>query len=437
MIGPSTLAARLRRLRAGGWSVWQRRASLITVRLAGGREEVDGADHIETELALDRDFGRDRGTGVHLVRGDGATEAEVIEQAWTAAAANRGPAWETPPATAPARVALADVELGQDGAALVARRGQLLAAAGAAGLEVTRLVLTLERGRVEVSTSSGLRTAWDETLVDVDLTVAAAGSGPADRPDLARWQARRRRWRDLDVTAAVAALRRRADIARVGQPAPAAVTRVVFDLEAYGHGGVGLLAGLIDQHDAEAEAAGLTRYRLGHEIVAGASRQVSPLTVISDGAAAFAPRSAPVGRRGEGVRRFELIEGGRARGVGLDLRAAARRGTVGNGGVRNLILTPGSTPGPQLLVGGDAAAPVLHVHALSWLEVDARSGLFVAGVAAATALVGADRRPIAGGTIHGDAVAALALAERSREVVDHGELRGPALIAVGAIRVTP
>jgi hypothetical protein len=58
-------------------------------------------------------------------------------------------------------------------------------------------------------------------------------------------------------------------------------------------------------------------------------------------------------------------------------------------------------------------------------------------VAAATALVGADRRPIAGGTIHGDAVAALALAERSREVVDHGELRGPALIAVGAIRVTP
>ncbi|MCX5745310.1 MAG: hypothetical protein NT062_22770, partial [Proteobacteria bacterium] len=59
--------------------------------------------------------------------------------------------------------------------------------------------------------------------------------------------------------------------------------------------------------DSVVDRQGLTRYRLGSPIAAGAETLAEPLSITSDGALDFGPRSAPVGDEGEAVRRFPLV----------------------------------------------------------------------------------------------------------------------------------
>src|SRR5262249_7337794 len=105
---------------------------------------------------------------------------------------------------------------------------------------------------------------------------------------------------------------------------------------------LGVWQTFVTQADSALERRGLTRYRVGSPIAPGADQVSEPLTITSAGALDSATRSAPVGDDGDAVRRFSIIERGTCTGIGLTGREAALRHRDPNGGVRNLVVAPGT-----------------------------------------------------------------------------------------------
>jgi hypothetical protein len=81
-------------------------------------------------------------------------------------------------------------------------------------------------------------------------------------------------------------------------------------------------------------------------------------------------RSAPFDAQGQAVRRFSLVEDGRATGHSVDYRDAARSRANANGGVRNLVVGAGATTLEQLQ--RPESRPLLVVHRLSDLHTEDR-----------------------------------------------------------------
>lgn len=408
------LTQTLRRLRVGGWSVWQRRSRNM---LTTGDAATDESESTETVLAIDRDIGRDRGTGEVRMLGTGRP-ADLIDAAWAAAAFSVGPAWETPPAAAAARVELGDPSVRIDDGWFRHAVKTVSTAAVAARIPAAMVGLEAEEAYVEVATSAGLSLRWRETLIAVtDL-----------RPTHTGWRHARRRWSDLNLSTALGAMAARRSVAATTKSIQAKECAVAFDLAAYAHGGSGLLAAVVAQHNGDAR--GTTRYSLGAEIVAGAATRPFPFDLMSDGAKPFGLLSQPVGTRGEPVRRFSLVKAGRAAGLGLTHRAAALRNAAPNGGVRNLVVAPGGETSGVLL-----APCAVHVHSLDWLEINLDTGMFAATIDSASEREGGEWKPRRGGLIEGDAIALLAMASRSSSVEDQGIVHGPSLVRVDAMRI--
>ena len=205
---------------------------------------------------------------------------------------------------------------------------------------------------------------------------------------------------------------------------------VIFRADALLHdGGLGVWQVFADQASAEIERQGLTRYRPATAITAGADQLDEPLSITSDGALAFGLASAPLGDDAGAVRRFALIERGTATGLGLSTREAARRGREPNGGVRNLVIAPGTWRDQP------PAVRTLDVRRLHALTIEPYTGEATLEIALAFEREGAATRPVTGGTLRIDLVVALARARRSETSLRRGAYVGPAAIVLADVDV--
>jgi hypothetical protein len=407
------------------WSVLERVVRRGSATLDGVRR-ID--DDRRIRLVVHRDVGRGRGTGVLELTGERGDDARaVVDDAEDRALRMIGPAWTTPAPAATARVELEDPELADpelelaDVAARVVR-----GLVGAVDAEVG-----LEQHAVRLATGStagkGLRVKWTETRVTIRAVIGNGGRS-------GELIAEARRIADLDLEERVRRL-----IVDLGERATAVPPKpgtyaVVLHAAAHAHGGYGLWHALVGQADAALVRQGLARYRPGRPIAPRATAVDEPLTVISDGTIRFGVRSTPAGDAGEPVRRWQLVDGGVAAGLALDLREAALAREEPNGGVRNLVVPGGTTPLAELVRPG--ATPVLEVRRLAWLDLDPRTGLAVARVAAGTLHDAAGHHPIAGGTLRLDVIAQLALARRSKEAAIEGPIHGPAALRLDDVAIS-
>ena len=118
------------------------------------------------------------------------------------------------------------------------------------------------------------------------------------------------------------------------------------------------------------------------------------------------------------MRRFPLVERGIAAGLALSPREAALRGREPNGGVRNLVVAPGTWNGTAN--GGR----VIEIRRLRSLAIDRYTGDASLEIA-----LGLDRdAPFTGGSLRIDLIAALATARRSAEPLTRGAYAGPTTI---------
>lgn len=389
MIQARDLARALAHRGASAWAIVERDQRLASI-------DEQNATRVEQRtrwrLAVHVDTPAGRGSAhVDLDAVDGSADA-VATQAIELAHAGIGPAWTSPPPSAPARVDLDDGSL-RDPAA-----GARAALPHRAGVTASA---TAMREQVTVTTHAGFHKSWAATRVRLDAIVTAGD----------RSLAITRESRTLDGLGTAAAISDALHDLELLASARAPATgpcSLVLRADAMLDDELGIWHAFVSQADASVERQGLTRYR-EHQVIAPGS----DLTIASDGALAYGLRSSPVGEEGEAVRRFTLVERGVATGLALSVREAALRGREPNGGVRNLVVDPGSWNG--------VASGVVEVRRLRGLSIDPYTG--EASLEIALGVAGG--APFTGGSLRLDLIAALARAQRSSTVVTRGAYVGP------------
>jgi len=229
----------------------------------------------------------------------------------------------------------------------------------------------------------------------------------------------------------LAAARRLGDLARAAPLAPGRYALALTGPALTEPPGAefGWFAPIVAHADGATARRGLTRYLPGQSIFPDGATSGDPITIASDGALDFGTASEPFGELGEPVRRFELVDRGVAAGLALDLREAGLRDVAPNGGVRNLVVAPGTLAERDELAPG--SAPLLQLVALRALDTDLGSGAF----AAAVELAYLDGAPVTGGLVRGNVYDLLAGARLSAATEFHGWYRGPRAIRTGATEV--
>jgi predicted Zn-dependent protease len=425
-------------LRANGdaaeWVATSRAREVARVR--HGAAEERGVDaRVELGAIVHRDLPSGRGSARLAVIGGaiGPPLDEAIDRAGFAV----GPPWRMAPQAAPAQVEVADPAVEGAPADVIAERigTRVYAAARApaiaklagAAMAVDDVEVVIVRDTIDLASSQGLHARWRATEVQVRAQVSAGG-----RTAIA--VARARSLDGLGLAAAIAAAAERIGARdRAVAIAPGAYPIVLrMDALAPPDGGLGVWAAFAAQADAALVRQGLSRYRPGRPIVDDAATGAEPLTIVSDGTLRYGLASVPLGDEAEPVRRFALVERGVAREVAYDQREAALAGARPNGGVRNVVVDPGSTSAAAL-----AAGPVLDVASLAWIEIDPRTAELAAGIELAYLRDAAGAAtPIVGGVIRGDAIAALAHATRSSETAARGAYAGPIAIRTPPLDVS-
>lgn len=407
MIDPRALGRALAHRGASTWTVIVRDQHLARVDPDVTRTEQRTRIHVTAHV----DTPSGRGTArLALDALAGSTDA-VADRALAIAHAGIGPAWSSPAPAAPARVDLDDGSL-RDPAA--AAKAALPTRAG------TNPSIRALREVVAVTTHAGFHYTWPATLIRLDALVAHSDHSFA--------VTRASRTLDgLDAEAAFSDATRDLELLAAAREPVAGPCTLVLTADAMLHDGLGVWSAFVPQADAATERQGLTRYREHAPIVEGAANAIDPLSIESDGALAYGLESSPLGDEGEAVRRWPLVERGIAAGLSLPPREAALRAREPNGGVRNLVVAPGSWDGS---IPGDR---VVEVRRLRSLVIDPYTG--DASLEIALAL---DRgAPIAGGSIRIDLIAALARARRSTTTLTRGAYSGPTVIALGDAYLWP
>ncbi len=415
MITRAELVAALNRRKVADWVVIERAQELATISEARPLERAD--QRMRWTIIVHQDVPHGRGTARVDIGAVDASASELVDHALTLAEAAVGPAWRSTSPSAPAKVSVFDPALDQANL-LHAAKHVLEGMRRPPGVSVLGSIEIL-RELVAVQAHAGFHATWTASAIRAEALVATS-----DRSmDLTR-EARRLGDLDLD-TALEAAAADLAGLTRAGAPI-AGRGALILDTEALLHGGgVGMWTAFADHASSDVERQGLTRYRLAAPISPGADQISEPLTITSDGALEWGLRSAPIGDEGDSVRRFALIERGIATGLGLSMREAARRHTAPNGGVRNLVVAPGSWTGAL------PRGRTIEIRRLRSLAIDPYTG--DANLELALAFdrdADATRRPFGGGTVRLDLVAALARARRSATVIRRGAYVGPAAVLI-------
>jgi predicted Zn-dependent protease len=374
-----------------------------------------------TTVIIHHDVPRGRGSArLDLTSSTEGDALAVVDEAISLATTTVGPAWKTVPPAAPAQVRVLDpalAELDLIEAATTIARGVRSRAARV----TTSAIATVLRERTTVQAKSGFHDEWLASYLRVEALVVAADRSLEIVRDA-------RRLGDLGLQAAVsAAISDLEQLASAGPPI-AGRADLIMSADALLHGhGLGVWSVFAAQADSIVERQGLTRYRLGTPIAPGANQVDEPLTITSDGALDFATGSSPVGDDGDAVRRFALIERGVSVGLGLSTREAALRRRDPNGGVRNLVVAPGTWRGKP------GTGRTIEIRRLRALSIDAVTG--DASLELGLAFEHRDGRslPFTGGTIRLDLVAALARARRSATTIQRGAYLGPASVLIDGV----
>ena len=261
----------------------------------------------------------------------GSTDA-IADRALELAHAGIGPAWTSPAPAAPARVDLDDGSL-HDPA--VAAKAALPAHPG-----TTASIRTL-REDVSVTTHAGFHYTWPATLI-------RARRARSSRRSLALGDARlayaatasRRSWPSPKPRTISSCS------PRAHEPVAGPCT-LVLTADAMLHDGLGVWSAFIPQADASIERQGLTRYREHAPIAAGATTAIEPLTIGATARWRTGCESSPLGDDGEAVRRFRSSSAASRPASALSPREAALRARDPNGGVRNLVVAPGTWDGAR------------------------------------------------------------------------------------------
>ncbi len=423
MITRRALLAALAARRVSDWVLTQRTQEIAWIDEGGPLRRTE--QRTRTTLLVHHDLPQGRGSARLEL---GALEADAggaVERALALASAAVGPAWRSPASAAPARVQLLDPAL--DPATVTTPLLEL----GAAALTrlrrptgvTTEVALELLREQVEVEAHGGFKARWAASTASARALVTTSTHGL----ELMRGA---RRLDDLALADALSdAAADLAALAAASAPTPGRCA-VILRADALLHGGgLGVWRVFADQASAEIERQGLTRYRPASAITAGADQLDEPLSITSDGALAFGLASAPLGDDAGAVRRFALIERGMATGLGLSTREAARRGREPNGGVRNLVVAPGTWRDEP------PAVRTLDVRRLHALTIEPDTGEATLEIALALEREGTAARPVTGGTLRIDLVDALARAHRSEAPLRRGAYVGPAALVLADVDV--
>jgi len=362
----------------------------------------------------------------------------LIDGAIERARRSRGPSWRLPSPAAPARVELFDDSFADDPAAgafeIAQQIDKALAASGpladAAGefVRAPDASVKVDLISTEVRTSTGFRGVFPASRVLVSLTLSPVGE--ALEAGTSSLRLHRRRREDLAIEAALIDAAQRLRRRRRARRIDAGVYDLALPARAIEEAGPGFgwFEPLVAQADGAAARRGLARYLPGQPIFGDTDAGGDPLTIASDGTVAFAPLSLPFADHGAPVRRFNLVDKGVAAGLGLDLREAALANSAPNGGVRNLVIEPGSLRTDR---AGITQNPLLTVSDLSHLHTDVHTGDF----AAAVALGSLDGESVTGATLLGNVYSLLATARLSSEIAQRGWYHGPTEIRFASVQV--
>jgi predicted Zn-dependent protease len=412
------LARQLEKRRVSDWALVERTQD-IAIADALSREKLTRRreQRVRTSFVVHVDDSRGRGTARIELGSQDEDVGDAVDHAIELAIASIGPGWRTVPASAPAKVSLLDPAIG--------KRDILDIAVGIAGSlraapPVTAAVCArVMREQIVVDTAVGLTSKWDASTYEIDALVADARNSIAVRREA-------RREADLDLAGMLGAAT--SDLAFYGtietvKPGPCTL---VLDANSFLHDGItGVWSVFATQADAVLERQGLTRYRVGVPVAPGADTVPEPLTITSNGALDFGLLSAPLDDLGAATRRFPVVDRGIAKSLGLTPREAALRGRDPNGGVRNLVVAPGTWDG-QLPA---STMRVIEVRRLRALSIDPYTGEASLELAIAVEH-GAKEKRFAGGTIRLDLVAALAHARRAATTIHRGAYQGPDRILI-------
>lgn len=321
---------------------------------------------LEAKVFIDRELGRGQS---HFSVTPGAQLRSLIEDAAARALGGLGPAWRLSPPSAPARLQLADTEWAENLSRSVDLLIEKFQAHLPSAMRLLQGSIQLELVNTRTIMSNGFDNQFGSTSALIQAQLQASGGSVvtieihARRQEDLRWQAlfADAERRSLSGSAAVE-----------NEPGEYDLLLLSSAYTPQSASDFGLWTPLAYQCDAALAANGFARYQVGQEILAKPARGDS-LSLRSDGARDFGPRSAPFDAEGQGIRRFSLVEKGRAAGQSVNYRDSARQKTMANGGVRNLVMDSGASSLSELSVPGER--PLLLVHSLSDLHAEARGGL--------------------------------------------------------------
>ena len=368
-------------------------------------------------VVLHVDSALGRGSARITVDAGQSTATAVAARALSLATTAVGPGWRSVPPAAPARITVEDRELPAD-------LGEAARPLVALASDTVRVRAEISREQAAIQAKSGFHEEWPSTQLRLEALV----SDGQRSLELVR---EARRLAEL-VEAGPAALAAALEDLTSLQTAQAAPTLgepvdIVLGADALLHdNALGVWSVFAVQADATLERKGLTRYREGLPIVPGAAQVPEPLTITSDGSIDHALRSAPVGEDGDAVRKFDLVERGISAGLALTMREAALRGRDPNGGVRNLVIAPGTWDGTPV-------RRTIEIKRLRALSVDPYTG----DASLEIALAFDNGRPFSGGTIRLDLLAALSRARRRKadKPLRRGAYVGPPAVLIERVEL--
>ncbi len=334
----------------------------------GHAEERREGGRLEAKIFIDRGLGRGHS---HFYVPPRAALRGLIQDSAERALGALGPSWRLQPPSAPA---LLDV-LEQAWTGELAKSIDLLTEQFQAHLPSGMRLLD---GSIEIEVldsrsilSNGFDNHFGSTRARISVRLQATKGIPVQmeidvrRQSDIRWLAQfeNAKRSSLDGTAAVANESGQCDLLLMSS---AYSPRADADY--------GIWTPLAQQCSAGLAAEGMARYLVGQPILRNPAL-ADPLTLHSDGTRDFGLRSAPFDEDGQAVRRFTIVNNGRAAGQSVSYREAARQEIRANGGVRNLVVESGKMTLDELKTPG--ARPLIVVHSLSDLHTEARGGLML------------------------------------------------------------
>jgi PmbA protein len=276
----------------------------------------------------------------------------------------------------------------------------------------------VEESQVAIENSRGVRGSQVQTELLLDFVLLAHGRDDEMESHIAY---RRRRAADLDVPALA---RRRAGYARdailAGTPKTGSFPVVVSN-EAL----VELLMSdgyspLLLRSSAQIKFQKLTPWEAGESIFPQPGSG-DAFHMYSNALLPFGTRSSEFDGDGLPGQRIAIVQDGVLARFWATNRYAQYLQIPATGDFGNMEIEPGSVPLAQLLAGG----PLYHIVAFSAMGADPITGDFVGEIRLGYEINEGKERPIRGGSISGNLLAALAQAKFSEETSFMGDYLGP------------